>query len=565
MASKKTLRPYQKEAVEECIAAVKKSRDPILLMASVGAGKSLMMAEILKHVASRGGKSLCLVHNAELVRNNAQAYTDQGGKASIYCAALNKKDISGDAVFATSQSVASAFNHDRKITAVKFDFIMVDEAHMINQTNPSTTFMRILNHFGVTNRKLRVIGATGTNFRFKGEPIVGPDCLFKKQLGNISTSWLIENGYLVKPRFKVDPRYLINFSHIKVNSKGRFDSGKLEKAVRDNETKTARIMENLVSIVEGEGRFGAFIFASTRKHVEHCMNHLPKDKSAFITGATSQTQRHEILSKARAGEIKYLVNINVLTVGVDVAPFDTVCYVRPTESLVLMVQTMGRGLRLAPGKRDALILDCAGNIERHQDWDDPIIEEALQQVKLEKPSEYIIPCVKCDTMNTDTARRCIGVVGGRRCDHYFEFKECQHCQARNDIASRLCRICHKEILDPNEKLDFKPFANLKSFSVKSLHFRHYIQARSQTPVYAFEFHLNEGRICRETFFLKSEKARNYFYHSFLKKHTDQASMAYKRLDNYDFMVKFLTNNTACPHSVIIDVDKNKIIRKEFNE
>jgi len=88
----KTLRPYQQQAVQECWNALKLNDNPVLLMASVGSGKSLMIASILSTMASKGKRALCLVNNAELVRNNCATLIDEGGKASIYCAALGSKD-----------------------------------------------------------------------------------------------------------------------------------------------------------------------------------------------------------------------------------------------------------------------------------------------------------------------------------------------------------------------------------------------------------------------------------------------------------------------------------------
>jgi superfamily II DNA or RNA helicase len=80
----KQLRPYQQEAVRECWQALVVNDEPVLLMASVGAGKSLMLASILLRLDQLGKRALCLVNNAELVRNNCATFKEQGGNASIY-------------------------------------------------------------------------------------------------------------------------------------------------------------------------------------------------------------------------------------------------------------------------------------------------------------------------------------------------------------------------------------------------------------------------------------------------------------------------------------------------
>ncbi len=101
----KILRDYQKSALNESLTALKKDDQPVLLMASVGSGKSLMLSELCLIFEKANKRVLCIVNNAELVRNNAQTFEDQGGSPSIYCAALNSKDCVNNVVFGTPQSV----------------------------------------------------------------------------------------------------------------------------------------------------------------------------------------------------------------------------------------------------------------------------------------------------------------------------------------------------------------------------------------------------------------------------------------------------------------------------
>jgi hypothetical protein len=124
--------------------------------------------------------------------------------------------------------------------------------------------------------------------------------------------------------------------------------------------------------------------------------------------------------------------------------------VRPTESLVLLVQMIGRGMRLFPGKKDCLILDAAQNLERHADWDDPIILDAIK--RNHEDDDFCVPCGTCQTLNTIHARRCIGASDTGRCEYYFTFVDCPLCATKNDITARHCRECGLELIDPNDKL-----------------------------------------------------------------------------------------------------------------
>lgn len=505
----KQLRPYQAKAVNQCREALNESDQPTLLMASVGSGKSLMIAEVLLKFELLSKYALCITHNAELVRNNAKTYLDQGGNPGIYCAAMKRRDEDSNVIFASVQSIINAIKKGSPISKVLFNIIVVDECHMVNHTNISTTFMRVINHYKHQYPPMRVLGMTGTPFRFKGDAIVGDDKFYKRQVGNITMKYLIDRGFLVKPIF-LKPESTIDFSELKAPSRGFFNAKDLNRCINKSPRLTFFIMKNLTEIVEKNKRGGVFVFASSLAHVQECLDALPNSARA-ITGETPTLERNEILRDARAGKVKYLVNVNVLTVGIDVPNFDMVCYVRPTESLVLMIQTLGRGLRLAPGKSECWIYDCAGNVERHADWDDPVINDALRRHGEEE--DYNIPCVSCGTLNKISTRRCIGEVNGSRCDHYFIFRECGGCRTQNDVVARECRKCGGELINPNDKLLLKN--GLRVFKVTATEY-----VVKETPygapilIIKYKTHNNTG--VTEKLALTSDKAKHYFHNNFVR-------------------------------------------------
>lgn len=566
----KQLRPYQEVAVKQCWDALKANDEPVLLMASVGAGKSLMLANILLTLQKAGKRALCLVNNAELVRNNCATFIDEGGKASIYCAALHSKDVSEQIVFGTPQSVLNGIVKNEKIGNIEFNIIVVDEAHAINYNNHRSCFMRILNHFKGRYDGMRLLGATGTNFRFKGHAIVGEGCLFKSQVGNITTERLIADNFLIKPRFEIDKDLVLDFSKVKIKKNGLFDQKQLELVIDESARLTELICKQIVHIMESQNRFGVFLFATTKKHAHEIMSHLPAHESALILGETSQDERTDILEKARIGSIRYLVNIAIISVGVDIPSFDTIAYLRPTESLVLLVQTMGRALRLSPHtkKDNALILDFAGNIERHRDWDNPILLQALEQtINKDKPLDIICPA--CNQGNTEFARRCIGTNNSKRCDYYFEFKACPNvnCAVQNDIASRHCRICETEIIDPNAKLNMEIIkATFKEVDVLTAK---YGISGSQSGFRVnciYEYLDNENRLRHvyEHFTPSSDKARNIFYGNFVRKHCENASSWYPHLHKR-YKVEEMLQEIKTPLRLLIAPFENgwKIKKKFF--
>lgn len=558
--------------MKECWQALKNNDEPVLLMASVGAGKSLMIADILIAMQKAGKRALCLVNNAQLVRNNCATFITQGGKSSIYCAALGSKDDSAPVVFGTPKSVLNAIDNKESLADIKFNIIVVDEADSINYAAPRSCFMRILRYYKQEYPGMRVLGATGTPFRFKGTTIVGENCLFKSQVGNITTEWLIKEGYLVNPDFEIDKELVIDFSRVKIKNNGKFDSKQLAQVVDENARLTELICKQIIHIMESQNRHGVFIFATTKKHALEIISHLPPAQSALILGETKEHERTEILNKAHDGSLRYIVNIAIIGVGIDLPPFDTLAYLRPTESLRLLIQTMGRILRLSPvtAKDNALVLDFAGNIERHSQWDNPILLKAVKQA-LEHDKPKVIKCPACYELNTESARRCVGITNDKRCDYFFEFKECpnQQCKVKNDLAARHCRQCETELIDPNKKLSLAlNESNLKEMTVLGAQYG-ISDSKTGFRVNCMYRCINPtGKTVRfyESYTPISEKAKHVFYGQFIKKHCQNPSEWYPHLATRSKMEHML-HHVNTPLKIMLKIDDSgyRIKRKVFAE
>lgn len=574
----KKLRPYQQEVLETLRVRLKETDYPLLVNASVGAGKSLIIAELLRIIERAGWRALCLTMNSTLIRQNTDTYIAQGGHAGIYCAALGMKNTEEPIIFASPMSVRGSIKNSGKLSKVPFNLIVVDECHNINVNDRSTSYMRIFNHYShlskLLGHKLRFVGLTGTPYRGKGYTIVGEDLFFKEEVCAITAEWLIENSYLTPPIWGVcDKSLQYDFNKLKVNSLGKFNANDLETAIHKTPRLTAKIMAEVTEIVKD--RVGAFIFASSVKHCQECAEWLPPHETAVITGDTPDKLREHYIAQAKAGLIKYLVNVNVLCTGVDVPTFDTVVFVRPTESLVLYMQCLGRGLRLADGKTDCLILDYAGNLDRHGDIDNPVINKALKPK--DNDPDYCIECFNCNTLNTLMARRCIGSKDDKRCDHWFEWKDCNHCGTKNDIVSRQCRSCQGELLDPNRKLKDKA-SNQERF-VFDVHETEYVLSISNGhPLFIIKYSVKgdtgyiSKRKIHESFSLGSEKSKNFFYHTIVKKHfkgydpTMKENFCYD-LEDMEYLKDVIQQNMLYSPTKIECVNKDdkrlKVVKKHF--
>ncbi len=214
------------------------------------------------------------------------------------------------------------------------------------------------------------------------------------------------------------------------------------------------------------------IFAATVRHAQEILSLLPEQASQIVIGDTPTPERDDIINRFKQRDIKFLVNVSVLTTGFDAPHVDLIAILRPTESVSLYQQIVGRGLRLSDGKTECLVLDYAGNT-----YD--LYQPEVGNPKPDSDSEIItIPCPACGFNNDfwgkldangflieHFGRKCQGYftdeeTGEREhCDYRFRAKYCSECGADNDIAARICHECDATLVDPDKKL--KEALNLK--------------------------------------------------------------------------------------------------------
>lgn len=486
------LRDYQEDSADAAMEWVRKSIDPCLIEAATGAGKSLIVAEIAKrmHKASGGKHVLCLAPSAELVTQNREKYLLTGEPASVYSASAGGKCLKHPVVFGTPGTVKNAATR----MGPRFCAVIVDECHGI-----TPTIKKIIDDMRQGNPNLRVIGLSATPYRLnegyiyrmdeRGKPMAQiKDPYFTARVYNIQARTLIDRGFLTEPHVGSTNGEHYDTHHLELNSMGKFKDE--ERAYVGHGRKTAAIVADIIE--HARSRQGVMIFAATVQHAKEVLASLPPSMSAIVTGDTPKAERDRIVRQFKSREIKYLVNVSVLTTGFDAPHVDLVALLRLTESVSLLQQMIGRGLRIAPGKNDCLILDYAENLTRHCPDGDLFRPEIRAAFTKEKGTPLKCECPDCGTENefsmrpndegydidlngyyvdldgnrveTDLGpvpahfgRRCQGlhlIRGGSfvQCGYRWTLKHCPHCDAENDIAARYCSTCKGEIVDPAEKL-----------------------------------------------------------------------------------------------------------------
>ena len=356
------LRDYQQKALDDLYKwfAKNPTGNPCLVLPT-GSGKSHIIAALVKDAVQNysGTRVLMLTHVKELIAQNAEKMREhwQNAPMGIYSASLNKRCLSEPITFAGIQSIvrrAKLLGH--------IDLIIVDEAHSINHGDAGN-YRKLINELKEINADLRVVGLTASPYRL-GHGMIheGDDVIFDALIEPIQIETLIDKGYLAPLRSK-HTDFEIDVDGVKKRG-GEFIAGELERAVDTNDNNVASVKE---TIRRASDRKSWLVFCTGVAHAQHISELFTSMgvTSACVTGDTPQQERADILQRFKAGEIRALTNMNVLTTGFDYPGIDCLVMLRPTMSPGLYLQMAGRGMRIAPEKDDCIVLDFAGNVKRH--------------------------------------------------------------------------------------------------------------------------------------------------------------------------------------------------------
>lgn len=538
LAEVPSLRPYQRKAVARVIAHFKVDAAPAVVVLPTGSGKSLVIAELARLAR---GRVLVLAHVRELVEQNHAKYLAYGLDADIYSAGLGRKQSSRQVVFGSVQSVV---RHLEAFAGGGFTLLIIDECHRVT-LEADSSYRQVIDALQADNPALRILGLTATPYRLgqgfiyrhhvhgmvRGEE----DCFFRECVFELPLRQMVREGYLSPPvRLDMAVEHY-DFERLAPTAEGRFSEAALNQVVAGNRA-TPSIVSDIVE--RSRDRHGVMIFAATIAHAQEVLGHLPGDQAALITGTTPPEQRLAWIEAFKASRLKYLVNVAVLTTGFDAPYVDVIAILRPTESVSLYQQIIGRGLRLAPGKKDCLILDYAGN-----PWD--IYAPEVGSPRPDSDSEPVqVACPECghanlfwgkregDLVIEHYGRRCQGLSeapGGRRvqCEFRFRFKVCQACGAQNDIAARRCHGCQAALIDADDKLrDALGLKGNQVLRVSGMTLQATFNGRG-LPRLKVTYHDEDGATVSDWFALETPAQRHAFEHAFLRDHLRAPGMGWQ--------------------------------------
>lgn len=361
------LRDYQQEAANTAVWYLKKYHKPFVVQAATGAGKSLIIADICHQL---NAPVLVLQPSKEILEQNYHKLKSYDIKdVGIYSASKGKKEIA-KYTYATIGSIykkPELFKH--------FKYVIIDECHGVNPKNFNGMYKTFLDAIDCQN----VCGLTATPYRIQQKYITDSGgqvyytaalkminrihpFFFKKIVYQIETEELIGKGYLVPIDYYAEHTDL---SGLTVNSTGQdFTDESLERFW--NNGRLRRIAQAVKFSHENNNR--TLIFCSSIKQATNAAKLIRglTIECDLVTGKTPMKERERLIEQFKAGEIKHILNVGVFTTGFDMPELDTIVLARPTMSLALYYQMVGRGVRTDPqnAAKRLQVYDLAGVVER---------------------------------------------------------------------------------------------------------------------------------------------------------------------------------------------------------
>jgi superfamily II DNA or RNA helicase len=364
------MRPYQSVACDAFFDGLASCRAQLLVMAT-GLGKTVVMSEVARrwHEDGRPGRVMVIAHREELVSQAADKLERVTGAApGVEMAELRGGHL-GSCVVATVQTVSARLG---KFRPEEIGLLMIDEAHHA----VATSYRKVIEHFAAA----KILGVTATPKR-ADDLALGQ--VFDRCCHDYGIMPAIEDGWLVQVAQRAVEVEDLDFSEVRQVC-GDLHEGELEEVLRRE-----KVLHGMaVPIVSESGDRPTLVFCATVRHAhELCavIERYKPNSAVALDGRTPRDVRRQQVERFKRGEVQYLLNCGLFLEGFDAPATACVAMCRPTKSLALYMQVLGRGTRPLPGvvdgveteaarveairqssKPDVLVLDFVGNSGRHK-------------------------------------------------------------------------------------------------------------------------------------------------------------------------------------------------------
>ncbi len=353
------LRDYQEECIQSVLGAVRNGHKRLGISLATGAGKTIIFTQLIDRIKSSSRKAdqtLILAHRRELVEQAARHCSNAYPSKNIEIEMGNlHASGSADITIASVQSITSG-DRISKFDPEQFKLVLVDEAHHI----VAPGYLRTLEYFGLETKRTTspiLVGVSATFSRFDGLRLgsaIDEIVYHKDYIDMIGDKWLSDVIFTTVES-------TADLSQVKSGASGDFQQGELSRIVNTEQINQITIRSWFAKAVN---RKSTLVFCVDLTHVAGLTQAFRGHgiDARFVTGDTPKLERGERLDAFKRGEFPVLVNCGVFTEGTDIPNIDCIILARPTRSRNLLVQMIGRGMRLHSGKVNCHIIDMVTSL-----------------------------------------------------------------------------------------------------------------------------------------------------------------------------------------------------------
>jgi len=412
------LRPHQVDAIADIYSEWKNYKNLLMVMPT-GLGKSRTVGAIIKDksIDSEQLHSTLIVHRKELVLQLSLMLCDFNIQHNVIVSTSDARRIVGEHL---SNHKKSFYNPKSKVTVASVDtlrsrperfkrifdlsqLLIIDEAHHVLKDNK---WGQVVSYFN--NPNLKILGVTATPKRLDRKGLgIESDGIFEKLITTKTVQWGIDNKYLSKYKL-VLPQ---NTPMLALKDKADYTSEELNKYVNENAI-VGKTVENYIKFANG---MQTIVFAATLQHGEQLLAEFKAHgiKAVFLHGDTNPIERFNGVKDFASNTIQVIINVDLFDEGFDCPAVqgrrivECVIGTRPTMSLSKARQQWGRALRPADYKEYAIIIDQAGNVDRHG-LPTKEIKWTLDRIQKSKAKELnnTKACYSCGAVNNRFAVTC---------------------------------------------------------------------------------------------------------------------------------------------------------------
>lgn len=351
---KVTLRKYQEDGVTSLRMEYMRGRKSVLYVLPTGGGKTVIFSHIAERAAVLGNRICVLVHRQELVDQTSRTLHEIGVDHGVIASGY-RQDLSRGVQVASVQTLARRLD---QVPSGFFQLLIVDEAHHA----VAGSWAKVLSHYG----DAKILGVTATPERLDGR---GLGDKFESMICGPQAGWLTDQGFLAPCKTFIPPGLGKDWSGAKHRG-GDIDMGEAAREIMAGPDALAGPVKQYRRFLEGST---AIAFCCTVEHAQFVADgfNAAGIPAAVLDGTMDKARRRGLIQQLSTGAVKVLASCMVISEGTDVPSVGGCILLRPTDSLSLHLQQVGRCLRPAPGKSHAIVLDHVGNTLKHGFVTDP--------------------------------------------------------------------------------------------------------------------------------------------------------------------------------------------------